>query len=52
MAAGAYPWTIIPVERRTEYMASLEAASVGQNITPFTEFLASLVTAPKAVRKQ
>jgi len=43
MAAGGYPWTIIPVERRTEYMTALEAASVGQNITPFAEFLASLV---------
>ncbi len=52
MAAGGYPWTIIPVERRTEYMASLEAASVGQNITPFTEFLARVVTDPKGVRKQ
>jgi Fic family protein len=45
MAAGGYPWTIIPVERRTEYMAGLEAASVGQNISPFAEFLASLVNA-------
>jgi Fic family protein len=43
MAAGGYPWTIIPVERRTEYMATLEAASVGQNISPFAEFLASLL---------
>jgi hypothetical protein len=52
IAAGGYPWTIIPVERRTEYMTSLEAASVGQNITPFTEFLASVVRAPKGVSKQ
>ena len=47
LAAGGYPWTIIPVERRTEYMAALEAASVGQNISPFAEFLASLVN-PRA----
>jgi Fic family protein len=47
MAAGGYAWTIVPVERRTEYMAALEAASVGQNITPFAEFLATLV-APNA----
>jgi hypothetical protein len=52
MAAGGYPWTIIPVERRTEYMAALEAASVGQNISPFAEFLASLVNAAKGARKQ
>jgi hypothetical protein len=43
LAAGGYPWTIIPVQRRTEYMASLEAASVAQNISPFSEFLASLM---------
>jgi hypothetical protein len=43
MAAGGYPWTIIPVERRADYMAALEAASVGQNISPFSEFLAALV---------
>lgn len=52
MAAGGYPWTIIPVERRAEYMAALETASVGQNISPFAEFLASLVNAPKGARKQ
>jgi len=43
MAAGGYSWTIIPVERRADYMAALEAASVGQNISPFSEFLAGLV---------
>src|SRR5690606_38256130 len=43
MASGGYPWTIIPVERRSEYMGSLEAASVEQNIQPFTHFLASLL---------
>jgi hypothetical protein len=44
MAAGGYSWTIIPVERRAEYMAALESASVGQNIKPFAELLADLVT--------
>jgi Fic/DOC family len=52
MAAGGYSWTIIPVDRRAEYMAALEAASVGQNISPFTEFLASLVNAQKAAHKK
>jgi len=52
IAAGGYTWTIIPVERRTEYMESLEAASVGQSIAPFTEFLGSLVTVEKGARKQ
>jgi hypothetical protein len=43
MAAGGYPWTIIPVDRRDGYMAALEAASVGQDIKPFAKFLASAV---------
>lgn len=40
-AAGKYPWTIIPVERRQQYMQALEEASVKQNIIPFCDFLAS-----------
>lgn len=43
MAAGGYSWTVVPVERRNEYMQALEAASVHQDIKPFTEFLASLL---------
>jgi hypothetical protein len=46
LAAGGYPWTVIPVEARDRYMAALEAASVDQNIIPFTEFLADLVGKP------
>jgi hypothetical protein len=42
MASGGYPWTVVPVERRDEYMASLEAASVNQDIVPFTRFIAEL----------
>lgn len=44
MAAGGYPWTIIPVERRDDYMAALEAASVDGNIVPFADFIAECVT--------
>jgi Fic/DOC family protein len=43
MAAGHYPWTVVPVERRNEYMSALEAASVDRNIVPFGEFLGDLV---------
>ncbi len=43
MAAGGYSWTVIPVERRSEYMQALEAASVHNDIVPFTQFIASLV---------
>jgi len=43
LASGGYPWTVIPIDQRDAYMAALEAASVGQNIVPFAEFLARLV---------
>ena len=45
LASGSYPWTIIPVERRDDYMAALEAASVGQDMRPFAEFIGGLVAA-------
>jgi fido (protein-threonine AMPylation protein) len=43
MASGGYSWTVVPVERRNDYMQSLEAASVHKNILPFTQFVSSLV---------
>jgi Fic family protein len=43
LAAGGYPWTVVPLDRRDAYMAALEDASVGQNIVPFAQFLGSLV---------
>lgn len=43
MVSGGYPWTIIPVDRRADYMAALEAASVGQDIKPFAGFLSGLL---------
>ena len=43
LAAGGYPWTVIPVERRDDYMAALEAASVEGNIEPSAGFLGGLV---------
>ena len=42
LAAGGYPWLIVPVEQRNQYMGALEEASVRQNIIPFTQFLATL----------
>jgi hypothetical protein len=45
LASGGYPWTIVPLERRNDYMSALEAASVRQDIRPFAEFLAGLVDA-------
>lgn len=43
LAAGGFPWLVIPVERRNEYMEALESASVDQDIAPFTKFLADLI---------
>ena len=43
LASGGYPWTVIPVQRREEYMQALEKASVGQDIEPFAKFLGYLV---------
>ncbi len=43
LAAGGYPWVVIPVERRDEYMQALEAASVDRNIVPFTKFIRDLL---------
>ncbi len=43
LASGGYPWTVIPVERRKEYMEALEQASVHSNIVPFARLLGNLV---------
>lgn len=43
LASGGYPWTIVPLERRADYMAGLERASVDGDIKPFAKFLAELV---------
>ncbi len=43
LASGGYPWTVVPVERRHNYLKALEAASVGQDVRPFSEFLGGLV---------
>ncbi|MDR0972039.1 MAG: Fic family protein [Bacteroidales bacterium] len=43
LISGGYSWTVIPVERRQEYMIALEKASVEQDIIPFTKFLLSLI---------
>lgn len=44
LASGGYPWTVIPVEKRTEYMDALEQASVKFDIAAFSKFIAYLVS--------
>lgn len=39
-ASGGYPWTIIRVKNRTQYMRALEIASSEGNIEPFARFVA------------
>ena len=43
LASGGYPWTVIPVDKRDEYMASLEAASVRNDIAALAQLLSKLV---------
>jgi hypothetical protein len=43
LASGGYSWTVIPVERRDDYMAALEAASVRQEIGPFAALVSALM---------
>jgi hypothetical protein len=43
LAAGGYPWTIVPLQRRAPYMAALEQASVRQTIVPLAKFIGDLV---------
>lgn len=47
LAAAGHPWTVIRVENRGAYMAALEAASVQQDIVPFTKFMADALKGQK-----
>ena len=44
LAAGGYPWTVIPLEKRDHYMSALESGSVEQDIAPFAILLGNLVS--------
>jgi hypothetical protein len=39
MASGGYPWTIVRLARRKQYLDGLEVASADQNIKPFAKFI-------------
>ncbi len=45
LASGGFPWVVIRVDDRDEYMGALESASVGNDIRPFAHFIAKRVTA-------
>jgi len=39
LISGGYPWTIIHLENRKEYMSSLQKASIEQDIKPFVNLI-------------
>jgi len=43
LASGGYPWTVIPVQKRDNYMQTLEKASVYNDIEPLAKFISNLV---------
>lgn len=47
LTTGGYSWTIIPVERRDDYMRALEKASVDGDIKDFTLLIASIMNSNK-----
>ena len=47
LVTGGYPWVVVPLERREQYMKALEKASVEEDISIFAEFVLSLITPPR-----
>jgi hypothetical protein len=43
LASGGFPWTVIPVDKRNDYLTALEKASVSQDIDDFVKFIAGLI---------
>ena len=43
LSRGGWPWTIVTMKSRKQYMAALEEASVRKNIKPFTKVISDLV---------
>lgn len=43
LVTGGYPWVVVPVEQRQEYMDALEKASVEEEIGDFARFVGRLM---------
>ena len=43
LVTAGYPWVVIPVERREEYMAALEKAIVEGDVERFVRFVGGLM---------
>ena len=46
LASGGYPWTVVRVSQRNQYLDACEAASFGGDIKPFAEFVADEMAQP------
>ncbi|MFC1530034.1 Fic family protein [Gemmatimonadota bacterium] len=46
LASGGYPWTVIRVEDRDEYLMCLETASVESDIQPFASYVLKRIQEP------
>jgi len=44
LASGNYPWTVIKMDKREQYMSALEKASAGNDITDFAKFIGEQVS--------
>jgi len=44
LASGGYPWTVVRVEDRAEYLSALDRASIDLDARPFAAFIAARVT--------
>lgn len=45
LASGGYPWTVIRIEQRADYMKALESASSEGEIKAFAELIANSMKA-------
>jgi hypothetical protein len=43
LASGGYPWTVIRVDDRDQYLSALDSASIDMDIRPFAAFIAERV---------
>ncbi|CAN7588424.1 MULTISPECIES: Fic family protein [unclassified Variovorax] len=48
LTTGGYPWTIVTVQSRSQYLAALEQASTYGNIKPFADVICGLIEAQAA----
>ena len=52
LASGGYPWTIVRMKSRDQYMRALEAASVDRDIKPFASFIALEMNSDLSVKNK